>query len=190
MPSTALPSPTRAESPSNPALSRPRRTALAVLTALAMAVSLVAAPSPARADAAKGNWNTFHTICNGCTVDEGNLIRFWQTIVMARFYGSYYAMTCSFVDGSFGPNTRDWTERMQRQLGVDDDGVVGPNTWTAVRNQLVLVSSGTTTNIYRYQDSDGVSGAYPVRISYYRSTGYWRFYDDCGPNEYVYLNHS
>jgi len=174
------------------ASSRPRSAVLAVLAALALALTLLSTAPPARAHAAKGNWADFHTICSGCTVNEGNLIRFWQTILMAHFHGNYYNMNCSFVDGSFGANTRDWTKKAQRQLGVDDDGVVGPKTWSAVRSRLTLVSSGSTSNEYTYYNSaNPVYGAGKrMALSYNHSTGYWRFSDYCGSGSYVYLNHS
>lgn len=172
--------------------SRSRSAVLAVLTALALAFTLLSTGSPARAHAAKGNWADFHTICSGCTVSEGNLVRAWQTIVMAHYHGPYYGMNCSFVDGSFGPNTRDWTKRAQRMLGVDDDGIVGPKTWSAVRSRLVLVSSGTTSNeyTYRFSASDNYGAGRRMSLSYNHSTGLWRFSDYCGSGEYVYLTHS
>ncbi|MFE1288373.1 peptidoglycan-binding protein [Streptomyces sp. NPDC058751] len=37
------------------------------------------------------------------------------------------------IDGSFGPNTKDAVQRFQRSRGLDDDGVVGPGTWRALR---------------------------------------------------------
>ncbi|NJP77330.1 peptidoglycan-binding protein [Streptomyces sp. AA8] len=34
-----------------------------------------------------------------------------------------------FVDGIFGPTTRTYVQRFQRNAGLSVDGVVGPNTW-------------------------------------------------------------
>jgi peptidoglycan hydrolase-like protein with peptidoglycan-binding domain len=37
------------------------------------------------------------------------------------------------VDGSFGRNTESAVRAFQREAGLDDDGVVGPETWAALR---------------------------------------------------------
>ncbi|MEV8032340.1 peptidoglycan-binding protein [Streptomyces sp. NPDC086182] len=37
------------------------------------------------------------------------------------------------IDGSFGPNTKTAVQRFQRSRGLDDDGIVGPATWRALR---------------------------------------------------------
>ncbi len=34
------------------------------------------------------------------------------------------------VDGSFGPNTRSATIYFQRCVGIAQDGIIGPNTWS------------------------------------------------------------
>ncbi|GAA3502815.1 hypothetical protein GCM10019016_099240 [Streptomyces prasinosporus] len=37
------------------------------------------------------------------------------------------------IDASFGPNTRAAVQRFQRSRGLEDDGVVGPDTWRELR---------------------------------------------------------
>ncbi|WP_433442438.1 peptidoglycan recognition protein family protein [Nonomuraea sp. CA-141351] len=55
-------------------------------------------------------------------VTQGDDVRTWQ----ARMKRRGWALT---VDGAYGAESRDVCRRFQRQQGVADDGIVGPETW-------------------------------------------------------------
>jgi peptidoglycan hydrolase-like protein with peptidoglycan-binding domain len=46
------------------------------------------------------------------------------------------------IDGIFGPATENAVKRFQRQAGLADDGIVGPNTWAAL--YVYVVQRGDT----------------------------------------------
>lgn len=60
---------------------------------------------------------------------QGAQVKTLQRILYARLGGIA-------VDGVFGPITRAKVIRVQRQLGLCDDGIVGANTWTALLTQM------------------------------------------------------
>lgn len=49
---------------------------------------------------------------------------------------NHYRPRAVKVDGKFGPVTRDWTKRFQRDAGLVSDGIVGPRTWRALRDRI------------------------------------------------------
>jgi len=54
------------------------------------------------------------------------------------------------VDGDFGTNTQHAVECFQNQHGLSADGVVGPDTWTALQNSLQFdYSDGTGWDYYK-----------------------------------------
>lgn len=61
--------------------------------------------------------------------DRGNKVREIQAILQYRGYniGRYG------VDGTFGGDTLKAVKKFQRTWGLDDDGIVGPKTWTRLR---------------------------------------------------------
>jgi hypothetical protein len=153
----------------------------------ALAAAVLMAPAPAAAHAAAGSWSDNDQLCTSSSscVTRGNIVRFWQTIVMeegAAFLG------CWFVDGVYGPNTANRTAWVQGRLGVTGDGWVGPQTWSAAERRLVHIPNDDLTfNHYYYN---------PVRSSYHaiflkknRSTGVWYFVDECGSQTWKRLDH-
>lgn len=70
---------------------------------------------------------TLDTLQQGAT---GAQVKTLQRILYARL-GSKYA-----VDGEFGPTTKAGVIKVQKQLGLSADGVVGKNTWTALLTQM------------------------------------------------------
>lgn len=70
---------------------------------------------------------TLDTLRRGST---GAQVKALQRMLYARL-GSAYK-----VDGEFGPTTEKGVIRVQKQLGLAADGVVGKNTWTALLTQL------------------------------------------------------
>ncbi|MFI6813876.1 peptidoglycan-binding protein [Nonomuraea sp. NPDC050328] len=55
-------------------------------------------------------------------VMRGQDVRTWQAQMRRRGWNIQ-------VDGLFGPDSRDVARRFQRNMGIADDGVVGPETW-------------------------------------------------------------
>jgi peptidoglycan hydrolase-like protein with peptidoglycan-binding domain len=46
------------------------------------------------------------------------------------------------VDGVFGPSTEDAVTQFQREVGLEEDGIAGPNTWGAL--SVYVVQRGDT----------------------------------------------
>ncbi|WP_307813310.1 peptidoglycan-binding domain-containing protein [Streptomyces sp. N35] len=61
--------------------------------------------------------------------DTGNKVREIQALLI--FSG--YSVGSSGVDGQFGSGTESAVERFQRANRLPADGIVGPNTWRALR---------------------------------------------------------
>lgn len=61
---------------------------------------------------------------------RSELIRKLQRFAIQNF-GSYAHVLerAGGADGAYGDGTRKWVAEFQRRVGLDDDGVVGPNTW-------------------------------------------------------------
>lgn len=68
----------------------------------------------------------------------------------ASTYGGYVLAAQNFLygaegyrplDASFGANTTTATKAWQRQVGLSQDGCIGPNTWTSIRNQVYSLCS-------------------------------------------------
>ena len=99
---------------------------------------------------AYGNFNVFPEVCQGCAAATNprmvGFVVLWQNILWAD-YGPQIGGTCnSFVDGQFGPNTRNWTIYWQTHALVDHhdypssigvDGRVGSQTWGAAAKHYV-----------------------------------------------------
>lgn len=71
---------------------------------------------------------TLNTLKRGST---GAQVKALQRMLYARL-GSTYGS----IDGEFGPTTEKGVIRVQKQLGLSADGVVGKNTWTALLTQM------------------------------------------------------
>lgn len=54
---------------------------------------------------------------------RGAAVRMWQTQISRR-----YSVT---VDGVYGPESRRACIALQREMGLEPDGIVGPTTWAA-----------------------------------------------------------
>lgn len=71
---------------------------------------------------------TLNTLKRG---SKGAQVKALQRMLYARL-GSTYGS----IDGEFGPVTEKGVIRVQKQLGLSADGIVGKNTWTALLTQM------------------------------------------------------
>ncbi len=67
------------------------------------------------------------------------------------------------VDGDFGSRTEDALKRYQRKMGLRIDGVVGPETWFALKDQApmgkrILRIGSTGRDVYQLQGLLQVNG--------------------------------
>jgi len=54
----------------------------------------------------------------------------------------------AFADGRYGPLSEDAVKNFQTAQGLAPDGIVGPQSWTALQGVLDLLEAGTERNIY------------------------------------------
>ncbi|MCF3122190.1 peptidoglycan-binding protein [Streptomyces arenae] len=125
-----------------------RRTAAVLATGLlaatavtgAAATASAAAPSAgssASAALAGCSWRTGIGIYCGYDThntyadygDSGKKVKEIQAILRYRNYD----IGRSGIDGKFGKDTRTAVKKFQRNWGLADDGIVGPNTWQWLR---------------------------------------------------------
>lgn len=70
---------------------------------------------------------------------KGEAVKGLQNALNARGY------SVGRVDGTYGPATEDAVRQFQRDAGLTDDGITGPNTWEAL-------------GVYTVQRGDTLSG--------------------------------
>lgn len=107
----------------------------AVLGALVMSAAPAAAHSPQAAapvsavqlapPAYCGYYDGTATTRSG---DSGNQVREVQCLI--NYWAGYDAIA---IDGDFGPRTESWIVHYQDVNGLQVDGIVGPQTWDALR---------------------------------------------------------
>ncbi len=152
------------------------------LTVAVLALAFTAAS--ASADSIDGfgvytdDWGNNHTIKQGGSVNSGNIVGVWQSVLWAD--GALAGSGCSYVDGAFGTNTKNATIFWQAGQFPSDpsewDGIVGPTTWGRADNYLlftiygVLVYEGAQDAVAFSRNGSGIytwswNGAY-------RSTGH------------------
>lgn len=103
--------------------------AAVIATSTLPAAAYAAAPAPvakaAKAAATCGYYNGSTTTRRGAT---GDAVREIQCLLNRWNGGSPLA-----VDGDFGPRTESWVVYFQDVKGLSVDGIVGPQTWSALR---------------------------------------------------------
>lgn len=106
-----------------------------VLVSILLLFSVVLfAFQPTSASAHHSNsFSSFPTIQSG---SSGNYVKFAQAVLYVDNHG------ISSIDGSFGPNTKSSVISFQKKKGLTADGIVGANTWNAMRSSFSL--SGNT----------------------------------------------
>lgn len=114
----------------------------------------------------RNDWTNSHTLCVGCTVDRGNVVAVWQSVL---FVDGYLARCgSSGIDGLFGSATRTGTRNWQQAEGLSVDGIVGRASWgrasAYLQNHEQVDSDGSVRTNVRYL------GFYErVRLAAYRA---------------------
>jgi hypothetical protein len=141
-----------------------------LMTALTMALvaAVTTGSGPAAAHTATYHWENNHTICNGCAVARGNIVKMWQGILLSALDGLGSCST--FADGSFGPKTAAATKTWQSQRFLTADGIVGPKTWSKAYSLLAFHASQAGYDFYRYH-----GGNFNMWFRRSWSTGAWEF---------------
>jgi peptidoglycan hydrolase-like protein with peptidoglycan-binding domain len=106
-------------------------TATALFAAAAPAIAHAppaASAAPAHAAAAAGYCGYYDGSRTTRRGDRGNAVQEIQCLINIWSGGSPLA-----VDGDFGPRTESWVVHFQDVNGLRVDGVVGPQTWSALR---------------------------------------------------------
>jgi hypothetical protein len=110
------------------------------------------------AGALANDWNGNETVCNGCSVQKGNIVAVWQAVMWASGTVADGLANPGFnncnVDGVFGQFTADSTESWQSTfVGSGSDGVVGPVTWQAAG--FYLHADGTLVSWHLLAGEEG-----------------------------------
>ena len=61
----------------------------------------------------------------------------------------------NFADGEYGPGSESAMQEFQRREGLTDDGIVGPQTWARLQDQLELLNAGTIDGVNGGRDTYG-----------------------------------
>lgn len=94
------------------------------------------------------DWPSGPYIGNGY-VTSGGIVQAVQMMVQA--YGC--SVGSSGEDGYYGPGTQSGIECYQKLKGLSVDGIVGPQTWTALAQDLGTPSGGGAEFNYTWQPS-------------------------------------
>ncbi len=124
----------------------------------AAALVVLAAPVKASACDVQADYSSWY---DNCTVGYGydtraNYITGIQRILKGLgFYGGS-------VDGLWGPLSDGATRNYQSSRGLVSDGIVGPNTWGSLDNEIIYCTYGSP---YKYYKAPGESCAGSFRRS-------------------------
>lgn len=110
---------------------------LLIMVVLTVAAVLVAPGAASAASPAACNTTATSSWSNNCTVNPGNISNMVvaiQAIVSGACGGS--GLT---IDGNFGSNTEHAVTCFQNRHGLaPGDGIVGPETWSKLQQQLIF----------------------------------------------------
>ena len=160
-----------------PGRRRRRRRLLRAAFAVAAAVTIIGlTPQPASAGpwAFGHGWQGETMLIGRDHESSGSLFRIWQDILRAR-----YGPDLVHDNPSWTNEEQYWTIVYQREHGVADDGVVGPQTWGAARYvHLRFSSMGGDWEYYVWQDRFALDG-YGPRPRRLPSWDGWQLYQGC-----------
>ena len=69
----------------------------------------------------------------------------WVTKAQTELAQRGYSLGSSGIDGDFGPATESAVKKFQRDWGLDQDGVIGPKTWSVLTSAPVKEKTYTVT---------------------------------------------
>lgn len=98
------------------------------------------------ASAAGCNTAATYSWTNNCTVSEGAISHYVVAIQM--IVDSQEICASLNIDGDFGPATLNGVKCFQREYNITADGIVGPQTWTTMRNSLYFYNTAGGWNYY------------------------------------------
>lgn len=149
---------------------------LLIMVVLTVAAVLVAPGTALAVSPAACNTTATSSWTNNCTVSPGNISNMVvaiQYVVSGACGGS--GLT---IDGDFGASTEHAVMCFQNQHGLTPDGIVGPNTWGKLQNQLTPAS---VMGNWAYFNANGQGAVFRQWIP----SGIWYvFY----PDKYVQMN--
>jgi hypothetical protein len=109
------------------------------------------------------SWGGGHTISTSAGI-SGNVVKVWQMALATRFSGWCFGPCTGYPSisgGGFGPVTSNYTQLWQAQhsfAGLAVDGIVGPQTWNAMRFFHVGASTGSYGGWVYYTYTDTYTG--------------------------------
>lgn len=131
--------------------------ALSLVLLLVMMVSILVIPASAASFAMVSRFRGFRQ------TSTGNYISGYASAAQSFLLG--YSGTSSIiansggVDGMFGAKTAEAAAIFQRNQGLADDGIIGPDTWGAMGSYLSESTSGSTTT-FRVGGRSAISAVY------------------------------
>ena len=133
---------------------------------------------------------TWGTYSNGSSAKEVRVIQRFLICYDANIAPGVIA--AGGVDGSYGSATKAGVEQFQRAKNLDDDGVVGQNTWRAMADVMYqttgIVSTTVRLAVPEYSSYGGISGNI-VDCALYSGSTYWHytFNTDGNRNNAIYF---
>lgn len=146
------------------------------MLALAVAVMLVMAVLVVPASAATSFWTSrFRSFTQTSMYNyQSGYASAVQSILLDHKAAGSYIASSGYVDGSFGTGTHNAVVAFQRDQKLDDDGIVGPDTWE--RMALLMGQSGSGSYTYLSMGN----GRTAITIIYENSVYNYYYHDRFG----------